>query len=215
MRLLPLARSVTLATALAATALLAATPAQAALLQGPTVIQASTTLPTYFGWTRPISEIADGISADFNGWAGGNGLVGTITLDLLGTYDLTSFSLWNDINILREGVGDFRLHYFDDNDALIGSSAVFTAPVSTFAAGVYALGTVQGVSRVDLEVLTLLTGGVCCRIEIREVAFNGERSTGGPSGVPEPGSLALAGLGLLMAGTHRRLGRLRRGPAAR
>lgn len=201
-------------TALALSAALAAgwvaTPAQAALIQGPAFISASTTLPAYSGWPHNISEIADGISADFNGWAGGNGLLGAIKLDLLGTFDLSGFSLWNDINILREGVGDFQLHFFDANDTLVSTSARYTAPISQFAAGVYNFGPVQNVSRVDLEVLSLLTGGVCCRIEIREVAFNGEAS-GVVQGVPEPTSAALAGLSLLLLGAHcavrRRLGR--------
>ena len=202
------------ATALALSASLAAgwvaPPAQAALIQGPAFISASTTLPVYSGWPHNISEIADGISADFNGWAGGNGLVGTIKLDLLGTFDLNSFSLWNDINILREGVGDFQLHFYDASDALISTSARHTAPISQLAAGVYNFAPVLGVSRVDLEVLTLLTGGVCCRIEIREVAFNGEVS-GVVQAVPEPASAALAGLSLLLMSAHgalrRRLGR--------
>jgi hypothetical protein len=189
--------------AAAALALSSAPSAQAAPIQGPTYIQASTSLPVYFGWPHSINEIADGISADFNGWAGASGLVGTIQLDLLGTFDLTSFSLWNDLNILREGVGDFVLHYYDAADQHIGDSARFTAPVSQFAAGVYELGQVQGVSRVDLEVLSLLTGGVCCRIEIREVAFNGQASTGGGT-VPEPSGALLAGLGLAMLSAQAR-----------
>lgn len=180
-----------------------AASSQAALIQGPAYIQASTSVPVYSGWPHSINEIADGISADFNGWAGANGLVGTIQLDLLGTFDLNSFSLWNDINILREGVGDFQLHFYDAADQLISDSARFTAPISQFAAGVYNLGLVQNVSRVDLEVKTLLTGGVCCRIEIREVAFNGEPSNGG-STVPEPSGLALAGLGLASLAVARR-----------
>lgn len=194
----------------AALSLLAAS-AQAALIQGPAYIQASTNLPVYSGWPHSINEIADGISADFNGWAGANGLVGTIQLDLLGTFDLTSFSLWNDINILREGVGDFQLHYYDAADQLIGDSAVFTAPIGQLAAGVYNLGLVQNVSRVDLEVKSLLTGGVCCRIEIREVAFNGEPASTGGTGntVPEPTGALLAGLGLAVLAGHTRLRRSR------
>ena len=192
--------SLALGAALAA-AVVSTTTAQAALIQGPAYISASTALPVYSGWPHSINEIADGIAADFNGWAGANNLVGTIKLDLLGTFELTSFSLWNDINILREGVGDFQLHFFDDTDTLISTSARYTAPVSQFAAGVYNFAAVQGVSRVDLEVLSLLTGGVCCRIEIREVAFNGERS-GAVQAVPEPASAALAGLSLLLLGAH-------------
>lgn len=195
---------------LAASALsLLAASSQAALIQGPAFIQASTSLPTCGavcgGVGSNIFQIADGDTSNFNGWAGADGLVGTIRLDLLGSFDLTSFSLWNDINVLREGVGDFVLHYYDAADQHIGDSARFTAPVSQFAAGVYNLGNVQGVSRVDLEVLTLLTGGVCCRIEIREVAFNGQASTGGT--VPEPAGALLAGLGLALMAAQARLSR--------
>lgn len=131
--------------------------------------------------------------------------MGTIKLDLLGTFDLTSFSLWNDINVVREGVGDFVLHYYDAADQHLGDSARFTAPISQFSAGVYNLGLVQNVGRVDLEVLTLLTGGVCCRIEIREVAFNGQAATGGT--VPEPTPAALVSLGLLLVAARARLQR--------
>ena len=199
-------RTSALALCAALTAGVAGSAAQATLIQGPAYISASTALPVYSGWPHNISEIADGISADFNGWAGANGLVGTIKLDLLGTFDLNSFSLWNDINILREGVGDFQLHFFDASDQLISTSARYTAPIGQFAAGVYNFAPVQNVSRVDLEVLTLLTGGVCCRIEIREVAFNGERS-GAVQGVPEPTSAALAGLSMLLLGAHTALQR--------
>lgn len=201
-------RSATLASA-AALALTGAQPVQAAVLQGPAYIQASTSLPTCGAFCSnvgsDINQIADGDVSNFNGWAGANGLVGTIQLDLLGDFDLTSFSLWNDINIVREGVGDFQLHFYDAADQLISDSAIFTAPISQFAAGVYNLGLVQNVSRVDLEVKTLLTGGVCCRIEIREVAFNGEPAGGGT--VPEPTSVLLAGLGLALVGAQARLQR--------
>ena len=115
--------------------------------------------------------------------------------DLLGNLDVNSFSLWNDVNILREGVGDFKLHFCNASDVLIESSAVFTAPISQAAAGVYSFASVLNVSRVDLEVRTLLTGGVCCRIEIREVAFDGDVSA-----VPEPAGWALMGAGLASVG---------------
>lgn len=182
--------------AAAAFALTLATSASALTIQGAAYITPSTDLPTCGaicgGVGSDIAQISDGDVSNFNGWAGADGLVGIIKLDLLGNYDLASFSIWNDINVAREGVGDFQLHFYGAADNLLSTSPVYTAPISQFDAGVYTFASpVLNVSRVDLEVLTLLTGGVCCRIEIREVAFNGEASV-----VPEPATWALAGLGL-------------------
>ncbi len=172
-----------------------AVSAQALTLQGPAYIAPSTSLPTCGGICGPygkdILQIADGDVSNLNGWAGDENVVGIIKLDLHGNYDLTSFSLWNDINIVREGVGDFRLNFYGPADQLIGTSAIYTAPIGQFAAGVYSFASVHNVSRVDLDVLTLLTGGSCCRIEIREVAFEGDVVV-----VPEPSTWALTALGL-------------------
>ena len=180
-------------------------PAAALTLQGAAYIAPSTTIPpcgaVCGGFGTNILEIADGDTSNFNGFAGADGLVGTIDLDLLGNFSLTSFSLWNDINVLHEGVGTFRLHFYDAGDAFIQTSSTFTAPDGQFAAGVYSFASVANVSRVELEVLSLLTGGVCCRIEIREVAFEGQTAA-----IPEPETYALmlAGLGLVGAAARRR-----------
>ena len=181
-------------------------PVAALTIQGAAFIAPSTTIPTCGaicgGFGSNILEIADGDTSNFNGWAGADGQVGIIKLDLLGNYDLNSFSLWNDINVLQEGVGDFRLHFYDASNAFISASSIFTAPVGQFAAGIYNFATVANVSRVDFEVLTLLTGGVCCRIEIREVAFQGQNT----AAIPEPGTwaLLLGGFGLAGAMLRRR-----------
>ena len=181
-------------------------PAAALTLQGPTVIVPSTSLATCGaicgGFGTNILEIADGDTSNFNGWAGADNQVGTLTLDLLGNFDLSSFLLWNDLNVLHEGVGDFRLRFYDAADALLGTSPIFTAPDGQVAAGVYSFASVANVSRVDLDVLSLLTGGVCCRIEIREVAFEGQITSAVPE--PETYALMLGGLGLLGAATRRR-----------
>lgn len=192
----------TIAFVLAAAAV--AAPVHAALLQGPAYITATTTMAacevsTCLGFGLNINEIADNDTSNFNGWAGQTGLLGTIRLDLLGTFDLDGFSLWNDINVRDEGVRTFQLHFFDASDQLLASSATLSA-ISQFAAQVYGFATVGGVSRVDLQVLSTSD-----RIEIREVAFNGIASTS--NGVPEPTSLALAGLGLALAALRRRRAR--------
>jgi hypothetical protein len=149
-------------------------------------------LSTCLGVGLDINQVADNSTDDFNGWAGQSGLLGTIKLDLLGTFDLTEFLLWNDVNVFAEGVRTFRLHFFDASDQLLGSTATLAA-ISQFPAQAYSLGTVAGVSRVDMEVLS-----ASGRIEIREVAFNGNAV------VPLPGALWLLGSGVASLVLRRR-----------
>ena len=182
---------------LAACCLAAAPPASAALIGVGDIVPTTTVgscVECLAGRVWLITEITDGITSDagplFNGFAGETGKVGTIHLDLVGTFNLDSFLLWNDINVVHEGVETFRLHFFDDADVLISSSPILFAPVSQLAAGQYDFGsTVFGVGRVDLEVLSNLASPHGERIEIREVAFYGEA-------VPEPATLGLLALGL-------------------
>jgi hypothetical protein len=183
---------------------------QALLIQGPSLITPTTSIASCDnicgGKIWDINEIADGDTSNFNGFAGLDGVVGIITLDLVGNFDLESFSLWNDINVAKEGVGTFKLNFFDELDNLIESSSTLTAPISSFAPGTYIFDTVvKNVSKVELETLTLLSGGVCCRIEIREVAFNGEYSvTRDVKQVSEPATLALLAGGFAGIGLFRR-----------
>lgn len=146
------------------------------------------------GIIRPIGQVSDGIVSDaspFNGYAGETGDLGTVHLDLLGTFDINSFSLWNDMNIAAEGVRSFRLDFFDDSDTSVGSSSTLFA-VSQFAAQVYNFATpFLNVGSVDMEILTVSRG-----VEIREVAFDGTASVP-PVGVPEPATISLLGAGLL------------------
>jgi PEP-CTERM motif len=169
-----------------------ALPATAATIGHPS-LTASTSLGQYLGFS--IDQMVDGITADspFNGYASGFGSTsGRITLTLDALYTLESFSLWNDINILNEGVRSFTLSFEGAGGVDLGTTGVFTA-VSQFAAQVYSFAAVASVQRVHLDVLTSNL-----QIEIREVAFNGERSgTGGT--VPEPASLLLAAAALAAA----------------
>ncbi len=187
---------------------LGASPASAVTIQGSSFITPSTSIAPCAvsicgGSGTIINQIADGDTSNLNGYAGADGVVGIITLDLLGNFDLQSFTLWNDLNVFHEGVGTFKLHFYNASDNLIQSTGILTAPDGQVAGQIYPFATVQDVSKVDLETLTLLTGGVCCRIEIREVAFNGTPSVPG-SPVPEPGTILLLGSGLACVVVWRR-----------
>ena len=176
---------------LAAT-LLGATSAQATIPFS--AITPSTTIPSCEIGTCgkpvwPVAEIADGIIADgapFNGFAGLTGSLGTIRLDLDGEYDIDTFNLWNDINIVNEGVRSFRLDFFDADGDALGSTGTLAA-VSKFLPNTYAFTAFERVNRVDMVILT-----VSGRVEIREVGFDGAVS----APIPEPGTTALMLLGL-------------------
>lgn len=178
-----------------ASVLLASAAAHADMIGGGQ-ITASTALGQYLYFS--IDQMTDGITADspFNGYASGFGVVsGRITLTLNQSYNLSSFVLWNDVNVLNEGVRSFTLKFEDASGASLGGTGTLTA-VSQFAPQTYSFAsTVNGAKTVHMDVLTS-----SLQIEIREVAFNGTVSA-----VPEPanavllvaGLAGLAGLGAL------------------
>lgn len=178
--------------------------AYGATISGSQIIP-STNLPTLtLHKSFTVGEIADGITTDsypFNGFASTVDK-GTITLDLVGEFDLTSFILWNDINVQREGIKDFRLDFFNSSNTQIpvSFSTTFVAPIGQKAPIEYLFDElVAGVSRVDLVVLNSHPQ-TFNRIEIREVAFTGTPTAA--TAVPEPTSIlgiAVAGFGMLFA----------------
>ena len=182
---------------LAVAALLAAAGSANADTIATTQITPSTSLGQYLYFA--LGQINDGVTSDaspFNGYASGFGAVsGRITLTLDQAYDLSSFVLWNDINVLNEGVRSFNLVLEDANGAWLGTAGTYTA-VSQFAPQTYSFASVvSGVKTVHLDVLTS-----SLQIEIRELAFNGTASA-----VPEPATWALALLGAAaLAGSRRR-----------
>ncbi len=175
-------------------ALLASGAVHAASIMGPTQITATTDLPLYAP-AFPVSAMVDGITAEnnaLNGFAAnvGSGLV-TLTFDQ--AYDLSSFVLWNDVNVFMEGIKDFKLHFYDAGGDLISSTSTLTGPIGQLLPQTYTFdSTVLGVKSVGLDVASSNVG-VVTHIEIREVAFNGVPA------VPEPETWAMlaAGLGLM------------------
>lgn len=161
-----------------------ALPVQASFIGG-SQITPSTTLASIGGFT--IDQIADTITNEppklspFNGFASDSDS-GTIKLGLDQAYNLNGFRLWNDINVLHEGIAHFRLDFFDSAMGLIISSSSFLGPNGLLAPATFSFTPVNGVRSVDLVVLTS-NAGVFNRIEIREVGF---------LAVPEPASFALA-----------------------
>ncbi len=167
-------------------ALLASGSVHAASIMGPTQITATTDLPLYAP-AYPVSALVDGITAEnnaLNGFAANVG-VGLVTLTFDQSYDLSSFVLWNDVNVFMEGIKDFKLHFYDAGGDLISSTSTLTGPVGQLLPQTYTFdSTVLGVKSVGLDVASSNIG-VVTHIEIREVAFNGVPA------VPEPETWAM------------------------
>ncbi len=176
-----------------------ANTAQAASISNSDIVP-STQLRSFNPWT--IEKINDGItsnSSPFNGFVS-NASKGTISFNFKKEFDLDSFVLWNDVNVEKEGIKDFRLDFFDNSNTLINASYFGTAPVGQLDGQKYTFNkSVSSVNRADLVVLNSHAGHAQ-RIEIREVAFTGRPSV---KSVPEPSNIgglalvSLVGLGLL------------------
>lgn len=158
-----------------------AMPVQAAFI-GSSQITPSTSLSSIDTFT--IDQIADGITSDarpFNGFAS-DSASGTIKLGLKQSYNLSGFVLWNDINVLHEGIANFRLDFFDSLLNPLGSSSTFRGPDNELEPTTFSFAPVNGVRSVNLVVIDSNVG-TFNRIEIREVGF---------LAVPEPASFGLA-----------------------
>jgi hypothetical protein len=169
-------------------ALLACGHAAAAPI-APTDVTPSTSLSSVGSFT--LNQISDGDSASFpfNGFVS-NARSGTISFALAnGPWDMNSFTLWNDINIQREGIATFRLDFFDADGNLISSSGVLSAatPVSPVGGEIFNFPSpVLGVDSVDLVVLSVKELSAFRRIEIREVAFDGTQARENTAAYPVP-----------------------------
>lgn len=169
----------------------------------------STTLKTLILPKHPpftINQLNDGITdPHYTPKFGVNGFAsteskGTITFDFVKEFDLSSFILWNDVNVEQEGIKDFHLEFFDKSNNLI--SRYFpksAAPLGQKEETKYAFDKViPAVSRANL-VVSDSYNGTYNRIEIREVKFTGTPSA---KSVPEPTSAlalgAFVGFGILV-----------------
>ncbi len=180
--------------------LCSASVAQATLISH-TDITASTTLAqSTQSEDFSIDQIADGITSDaapYNGFASLLGVkTGVIDLQLSKAFDLSSFVLWNDINVNVEGITSFQLSFFDSVNSLISTTGIFNIPLQNITVGqtFNFASTVIGVSKVELNVLSS-NGSYITGIEIREVSFHGKATA---TDVPDSGSsLVILTLGLV------------------
>jgi hypothetical protein len=178
-----------LALALAAMGVATSTLAQSVMIGGPAqIVSVTSTIPGGSG-TYTLPQIADGNNSDaapFNGFQGADGATGTITFMLNEDYDLTSFHLWNDINVRAEGVGSYTLKFYDSANALVGTAGPFTTTAGQIAPHVNTFPSIGKVRKVEMEIQSVQQkpNTFARRVEIREVAFDGVKS---PVTVAVPG----------------------------
>ena len=153
--------------------------AMAQSVMGPTKIVSVTTNIWPGPAMYPLAQIADGNISDvypFNGFAGADNATGTITFGLNTDYDLTSFHLWNDMNVLAEGVGNYSLKFYNVANVLVGSAGPYSTTAGLVAPHVNNFPMIGNVRKVELVVNSIqsLPNTAVKRVEIREVAFNGD-----------------------------------------
>lgn len=161
--------------------------AHAQNITGPSNITASSSIPTNTDYpSNGIAKIVDGNVADgvvsgvWNGFIGKNNTVGTITLTFNQDYDLTQFYLWNDVNIQKEGVRQYKLTFYNAAGTVVGSTGTLTTVQGQAAPFVTGLS-VSNVRKVVMQVISHWTTGTNYpRVEIREVAFSGKPSVPPP-----------------------------------
>ncbi len=186
-------------------------PAMAQNITGPSQIgPVTSTIPDGTD-PYPLSQIADGIftNGPHNGFQGADytavpatqnpvpvpSSANVISFTLNQPYDITQFHLWNDINVRKESVSSFQLRFYDAS-GLIATSAVFNTVAGTVAQQDFSFPMVSGVTRVEMIVLGVFNippagsrpGTFARRVEIREVAFTGERTPPPEVAVPMPGN---------------------------
>lgn len=126
-----------------------------------------------------LDQIADGISDDIP--YPHNGFVslsdnGVISLEFTQIFDISSFLLWNDVNVGSEGINVFSLVFFDVSNNTIRTVDNLQAPVGQVEAQEYPFNEViEGVKRVELVIHNCLAP--YNRIEVREVAFTGSHAS--------------------------------------
>lgn len=147
-------------------------------IMGPVqIINVTTTIATNTGYS--ISDIADGITVNMNGYAGDTKALGSIFFTFDKSYDLNSSYLWNDVNVQAEGVKTYKFNFFDPFNNLVGTTGIFSVTAGQVAAHIEGLSA-NNVKTVEMVVLSLLPPPFnqpqLERVEIREVAFSGNPS---------------------------------------
>ena len=154
------------------------------MIQGPAQITNVTSTIPDIGSPFALSQIADGITADsngsgstpWNGFVGKTNTTGSINFTLDKDYDVTSSHLWNDINVLAESISSYSLKFYDAGGAPISTRGPFSVVPGQPNVQVQTFAAVPGVRRVEFVVHSLfaLPNTAIRRVEIREIAFDGE-----------------------------------------
>lgn len=143
-------------------------PAPAQAQSQPIPYNASFSLPT----TGSLAALSDNDFATpgTNGFVVGGQKMGTLTFTFTGDWNLSSFTIWNNINKTFGGVTAFQLRFYDSGNNLLG-----TVTKSNVSRGdnetVIPLAAYTGVHEVKMEITNSDE-----QIEIREIRFDGTQT---------------------------------------